>query len=590
MHSDVEAGAGGRAAGRAAAVLVIDDDVAVRRSLASVLAGAGMDALECGSADEALRVARLRHPDAAVVDFRLPDGDGLALAEELRKIDPQLPVLLLTGYASTESAVAAVGQLDAYLLKPVAPALLIDTVHQALDRRRQIEENRRLVVRLTRLNAYQALYDPLTALPNRALLEDRLHQAVASARRTGQRVAVLFVGLDRFTAVNDVRGHHAGDWLLKVAAARLAAQRRAADTVARFGGDEFVVVAPDIPDLATACRLADHLLGVLADPVAVEDREHRLTASIGIALSDPADVTSTPETLLRDADTAMDRAKEAGGGTWEVYDDTMRARLRERFDTEQGLRVAVSRGELALAYQPLVSLVDGRVCGAEALVRWDRPGRARELPGAFLPVAEEVGLVDDIDRWVLERAVADLGAARASGLAPADFRLWVNVSPARLATDDLGAEVHELLRAHAVPATMLGVEIVEDSIADPGAAERSLRRLCQLGVAVALDDFGTGHSTLARLVDLPITGLKIDQQFVAELGRAEESARGTAVVLGIIGLARALHLSLVAEGVETARQAEVLRRLGCEEAQGFHFARPGPVDVLWAAVSTSLRL
>lgn len=567
-------------------VLVVDDDAAVRGSLVAVLAAAGIEAVGCGRADEAVRLATEHPVGAAVVDYRLPDSDGLRLARWLRTLDPHLPVVLLTGHASTESAVAAVGQLDAYLVKPVAPPQLVRTVRQALDRRRMVDDNMRLVERLSRLNAYQALYDPLTALPNRALLEDRLHHAVASARRTGDPVAVLFVGLDRFTVVNDVRGHHAGDWLLKEAAGRLAAQRRASDTVARFGGDEFVLVAPAVPDLATACRLADHLLATLAEPVIVEGMEHRLTASMGIALGDPADPGTTPETLLRDAVTAMDRAKEAGGGTWEVYDEAMRSRLRRRFDTEQGLRVAVTRGELVLDYQPMVSLASGRVRGAEALVRWGRPGGSTELPGAFLPVAEEVGLLDDIDRWVLGRAVADLASARAAGAVPPGFRLWVNMSAARLAASGLDIEVEEVLAAHRVPPQMLGVEVVEEAIADPGAAERALRRLCQLGVAVALDDFGTGHSSLARLVELPITAIKIDRQFVAGLGGLQRGGRrGVAVVLGIIGLARALQLTLVAEGVETARQAAVLRSLGCDEAQGFHFARPGPVADLWAVVA-----
>lgn len=298
-------------------VLVVDEDTAVRGSVVELLRASGMRAQGCASVAEALTHQQADPPAVAVVDYRLPDGTGFALARALKERDPELPVLLLTAHVSTGSALAAVGQFDAYLRKPVAAPILVQTVRNAALRRRLAAENGQLVERLTRLNAYQALYDPLTGLPNRALLDDRLSQALAATRRGGGMVAVLFVDLDRFKLVNDLRGHQAGDALLKVVAERLAGARRSTDTVARFGGDEFVLVCPDVADSAASCRIADGLLAELRAPVAVEGVEHRITASIGIALGGgcrpghggDAHDEDSPQSLLRNADTAMYRAR-----------------------------------------------------------------------------------------------------------------------------------------------------------------------------------------------------------------------------------------------------------------------------------------
>ncbi|MGH9028360.1 MAG: diguanylate cyclase domain-containing protein, partial [Acidimicrobiales bacterium] len=235
-------------------VLVVDDDDAVRQGLIDVLATSGIRALGCGRRDEALQLQSEYHPAMVVVDYRLPDGSGLDLARQLKERDPELPVVLLTGYASIDNAVASVGQLDAYLIKPVSPQIFLQAAHNALGRRSLVAENRNLADRLQRLNAYQALYDPLTGLPNRALLDDRLVQTLASCRRSGTVLAVLFVDLDTFKVVNDLFGHHVGDQILKQIAERLAAARRSSDTIARFVGDEFVVVCPDVKSSAVACR------------------------------------------------------------------------------------------------------------------------------------------------------------------------------------------------------------------------------------------------------------------------------------------------------------------------------------------------
>jgi diguanylate cyclase (GGDEF)-like protein len=562
-------------------VLVVDDDEGVRQSLMDVLASSGIRAVGASRRDEALALQTSYEPAVVVVDYRLPDGSGIDLARDLKDRDPETPVLLLTGYASLDSAVAAVGQLDAYLIKPVAPQTFLQTIRNALARRGLVAENRNLVERLQRLNAYQALYDPLTGLPNRALLDDRLSQALAAARRTGSSLGVLFVDLDGFKIVNDLFGHHVGDQLLREMADRLAAARRQSDTVARFGGDEFVVVCPDIKTSAAACRIAEHLLDQLALPAEIEGVEHRLTASVGIAVTPPGAFSQSSETLLRNADTAMYRAKEGGRAGWELFDDAMRDRVLERFEVERGLRAGMETGDLALAYQPIVDTQSGALVGAEALLRWHRLDHGTILPVSFLSVAEESGLIVPIGRWALDKALSELADWQRQGVVPAGFHLWINVSPQQLANPHFADEVAELLVRHNVDPAMLGIEIVEEALRDVGATEKVLHGLRELGVSLNLDDFGAGHSNLSWLQELPITGLKIDRRFVATLDVPDDT-RGAAIVHGLLSLGHALGLSVVGEGVETEAQAEALRQMGCELAQGYFYAYPGTAKQLWA--------
>ncbi|HXX91561.1 MAG TPA: EAL domain-containing protein [Acidimicrobiales bacterium] len=563
-------------------VLVVDDDESIRETLVNVLASASVRAVGAGSAKEALKLLRLHEPAVVVVDYRLPDSSGIELAKEIKDLDPEMPVLLLTGFASLDSAIASVGQLDAYLIKPVAPQTFLQTIRNALARRGLVAENKNLVERLQRLNAYQALYDPLTGLPNRALLDDRLSQAIASSRRTGTSLAVLFVDLDGFKVVNDLFGHHVGDQLLREMADRLAEARRSSDTVARFGGDEFVVVCPDVRTSAAACRIAEHLLEELSRPAMVDGVEHRLTASVGIAVTSRGALSQSAETLLRNADTAMYRAKEEGRDGWEIFDDAMRDRVLERFEIERGLRAGMENGDLSLAYQPMVDLRTGAVVGAEALLRWHRAGYGTVLPGGFLSVAEESGLIVPIGRWVLEEALKDLARWQHEQRVPDGFRLWVNVSPHQLANPHFADLVGELMDERDLPLRHLGVEIIEEALRDVGATAKVLQALRELGVSVNLDDFGAGHSNLSWLQELPITGIKIDRRFVANLDRLGDD-RGSAIVSGLIGLGKALGLSIVGEGVENRAQADTLERMGCEHAQGYYFGYPGPAAQLWEA-------
>lgn len=302
-------------------VLLVGDDRELRQNLVEVLGLDGIETITAGRLDEALKLVVLHEPTVVIVDYQLPDGSGIDLAKEVKTHDPELPVLLLTGYATFETAVAAVGRLDAYLIKPVAPQQLRQSVTNALTRRRLVNQNRNLVDRLTRINAYQAMYDPLTGLLNRALLDDRLEQSLAISQRTGTSLALFFLDLDRFKVVNDLFGHQVGDQVLQEVAHRLLNSCRKTDSVARFGGDEFVIICTDIRSSSDACVFADHLLEGFTAPIEIDGFEHSVGVSVGIAVTVPGRRRISAETLLRNADTAMYRAKDAGRGRWELFDD-----------------------------------------------------------------------------------------------------------------------------------------------------------------------------------------------------------------------------------------------------------------------------
>ena len=564
-------------------VLLVDDDEDVRQTLVDVLGLDEIETITAGRVDEAMKLVLLHEPAVVVVDYQLPDGSGIDLAKQIKAHDPELPVLLLTGYATFDTAVDAVGRLDAYLIKPVAPQQLLHSVANALTRRRLLNQNRSLVDRLTRINAYQAMYDPLTGLLNRALLDDRLEQSLAISHRTGRSLALFFLDLDRFKVVNDLFGHQVGDQVLREVASRLSNSCRKSDSVARFGGDEFVIICADIRDSSDACVFADHLLETFVEPVEIDGFEHATSASIGIAVTVPGPRRVTAESLLRNADTAMYRAKEAGRSRWELFDNEMRAQVRERFEVERGLPVALAAGGLSVLYQKVVDTRADAVIGAEALLRWDRPGHGLMLPEHFLPIAEECGLIVPIGAWVLEQALTDLAAWMAAGQVSDPFRLWVNVSPKQLADPSFPELVVDLLTKHNVSPDALGFEILEEALLDVGAAKGIMKHLRSLGIALALDDFGAGYSNLSWLKDLPITGIKVDRQFIEALNSSD--GRGTAIVQGLVNLGHSLQLSVVGEGVETAEQARALHGIGCESAQGFFYGYPEPAARFWDAPS-----
>ncbi len=428
---------------------------------------------------------------------------------------------------------------------------------------RDVTDQRSLERQLVR----QATHDPLTGLPNRALLFDRLDRALARARRDGRSSAVLYLDLDRFKDVNDTLGHDAGDRLLVAVTARLRDCLREEDTLARQGGDEFTILLEDTTDVNAAARVAERLAAVLAVPFAIAGQEHRVTTSIGIVLATSA--YERPEDLLRDADIAMYRAKESGKARYAIFDAAMQAGLVARLGLERDLRRAVETGGLALHYQPIIDLRTGMVTEVEALARWSHPQRGFVPPSEFIVLAEESGLIRTLGRWVIEEACRQ---ARAWQLAGTPVAISVNLTAREFQHPSLAGEITAALVAAGLDARWLWLEITESlAMNDPDASIATLAALRALGVAVAIDDFGTGYSSLAYLQRLPVDVLKIDQVFINGLGTETED---TSIVTAIITLAHTLGLRVVAEGVETAAQADRLRALDCDLAQGYYFARP----------------
>jgi diguanylate cyclase (GGDEF)-like protein/PAS domain S-box-containing protein len=428
--------------------------------------------------------------------------------------------------------------------------------------------------------AHRALHDPLTGLPNRALLVDRLQHAIVRLRRQPGQLAVLFVDLDRFKLVNDGMGHGAGDAVLVEAASRLAQAARAEDTVSRFGGDEFTILCVDASP-QQACQLAERVLQAFEAPFAHEGREFHLSASIGVRIGGSG--AETADKLLRDADLALYSAKERGRSRMEVFDPTVRLSGVGRLELEQALRLAVRAGDLRLHYQPEVDLSSGRIVAVEALVRWQHAERGLLAPGEFIPVAEESGLIVAIGEWVLEEACRQLASWRADGTADAGLRMAVNVSARQLCSPGLPETIAAALaRAGLEPGALL-VEITESAlIQDAELSDTNLQALRDMGVAIALDDFGTGFSSLGQIRDLPaVDVIKVDRSFTAGLGRNDADG---AVVTAVLVLARSLGVEAVAEGIETPAQLELLRGLGCDIGQGFHFARPLAADAIASVI------
>ena len=428
--------------------------------------------------------------------------------------------------------------------------------------------------------AHQALHDPLTGLANRALLLDQLTRILLRRDRPAGSVALLFLDLDRFKVVNDSLGHTAGDQLLFAAAERLVGVLRPDDIVARLGGDEFVVLLEGLDDLREPVSLAQRIHRALKEPVMVDGNEVFTTVSIGIAVTTSSD--DTADGLLRDADAAMYLAKARGRDRYEIFDEDLRTQATERLRTETYLRRAVEMGEIEVYYQPELSLDTGEMVGVEALARWHHPVAGLLEAGAFIELAEDSGLILDLGAWVLGEACRQAGVWRREH-PDHDLTMRVNLSARQIAQPTLVDLVVGALERGGLEPPSLCLEITETALmADPAAGLKVLQDLRALGVRLAIDDFGTGYSSLSYLKRFPVDVLKIDRSFVDGLG---EDPEDTAIVTAIISLSRALGLRVVAEGVETRRQLDELRRLGCDRAQGFMFARPRPAQLLWDVVT-----
>ncbi|MDQ1517487.1 MAG: hypothetical protein QOE80_3317 [Actinomycetota bacterium] len=434
--------------------------------------------------------------------------------------------------------------------------------------------------RADRALAEQALHDPLTGLPNRVLFLNRLNHALSRNERQRNRLAVLFLDLDGFKHVNDSLGHDVGDALLVAVARRLGGVLRPGDTLARFGGDEFTVLCDQLTDEEQAIVVARRLADALVDPIDLGGgSEVVVSISIGVAFSGRDD--DSADHLLRDADVAMYRAKEQGRARWEVFDVAMHTRAAYRLEVVKDLRRARELGQMALEYQPQVSMVDGRILGVEALLRWRHPQQGLLSPAEFIPLAEESQLILPIGSWVIREACAQLAAWQDEFPGAADLEMCVNVSARQLASDDLVSVVSAAIAEHRLDPTKVCLEITESVLMeDADFYLEALRRLFRVGVRVAVDDFGIGYSSLAYLRRFPVDVLKLDRAFIEGLGTGADTTQARAIVRAVIEMAHALQLTLVAEGIETADQAAALCRLGCDLGQGYWFARPQSPDAL----------
>jgi len=418
---------------------------------------------------------------------------------------------------------------------------------------------------------HAALHDTLTDLPNRALLSDRLEQAIKQAARVKAKFGVLFVDLDRFKMVNDSIGHDGGDRLLRTVAERLRRRVRNSDTVARQGGDEFIVMLPELGAVADVERVAESLLGEIAKPIQIFGNDYVVTGSIGISLY-PEHGTDA-QSLLKNADAAMYHAKVLGKNTYRIFTEDLHQQASEDIRIENLLRLAIEREQLEVFYQPRIDLATGRVCGLEALARWRQSVLGWVDPCKFIPIAERAGLISRLGDWVLRRACKDL--AYLSGLGHGDLRLSVNLSHCQLSEPGLVASVRSALQEFALDPRRLELELTETAIArDVEHAAEIMKGFEAAGISIAIDDFGTGYSSLSKLKCFPIRTLKIDRCFVDSLPHEEDDV---AIVLAIIAMAKRLRIRVVAEGVETIDQRQFLIRHQCDEGQGYLFGRPMPL-------------
>lgn len=424
------------------------------------------------------------------------------------------------------------------------------------------------------LISFQAYHDQLTHLPNRALLQDRLTLALTQARRDSGMVAIMYIDLDRFKLVNDTYGHAMGDELLKAIAQRIRACLRASDTLSRHGGDEFIVLLPDVGSEADALMVAEKILATLQMPFTLMDREFNATVSIGLAFYPGDDETS--EGLIRKADIAMYQVKIRGKNSCQRYQREMSVSHDRRVAFENDLREALVRNEFIVLYQPQIDARTRQMSGVEALIRWQHPVYGLLTPGDFISVAEESGFIEQISDWVLDQGCAQLRKWQALG--HADLKLAVNISPQEFNQGRLGERLQQAIRKHQVPAHTLEIEITENLLLDD--AERvigTVRELRKLGLQIAVDDFGTRYSSLNYLRRFAISRIKIDKSFIRDLG-VDEGA--SSIVHAILGIARGMGLHVLAEGVESEAHMQMLLALGCHEMQGYYFSKPASVDAI----------
>lgn len=561
-----------------AKVLIAEDEAAIRQNLSRLLTIEGFAVRTAENGKEALALARAELPDIVLSDVMMPelDGHGLLAALRAEPMTAHVPFVFLTARADRSDIREGMNLgADDYLTKPFQREEVLSTLRARIARRRQEADSQATL----RQAANRLLhYDPVTDLPNRTLLLEKMHAARQICQRRNTSAAVMVLGLDGFSRINDSLGHAAGDHVLRELADRLFQQVQSSafvgelDTVARLGGDMFAVLLVDFDDEPFLSEYCGRLTTALAGATRVGGTEVFLGACAGIALY-PRDGDS-PESLLEHAETALHHAKTAGPGQRRFFAGDMNARAARRLRLHNDLHRALAQGEISLHYQPQVAVESGALIGFESLMRWQHAELGMVSPAEFIPVAEENGLIVALGTWALGEAARQTQSWRAQGLG--DYRMAVNLSTRQFAAGDLVEQVARALRESALPPALLELEITE-SIAMHGV-ERTIETLNELkaqGVKLAMDDFGTGYSSLSYLKRFPIDTLKIDQSFVRNLHTDPGDA---AIARAVIALAHSFGMSVIAEGVETAEILQYLADLSCEEYQGYYFSKPLPAE------------
>jgi len=574
-----------------AVILIIDDIPANLGVMVDVLETEGYRSLVARNGAEGFRCAESEQPDLILLDVMMPGENGFSLCRRLKAsvTTRHIPVIFMTSLDDLQDKLQGfdAGGVD-YIAKPLQIAEVVTRVRTHLElsalRRQLAAQNRELLlardeleerVRLrTAALKHLAHHDPLTGLANRTLFQQRLGHLIAHARRRNEAIATMFLDLDQFNQINDSFGHAVGDMVLREISKRLSRCLREEDALARWGGDEFVVALATGDVEQQSRQIAESMLQELSEPVFAEKHELHLSGSIGISLypRDGEDV----QTLLRAADTAMYHAKEKGRGTLEFFTPALTANVQHRTNLAALLHGAQARKELYLQYQPQVEIDTGRILGAEALMRWQRPELGAISPTEFIPIAEDTGLIQQLGEWALRQACAEAKRWHDAGH---PLTVAVNLSVRQLADPRLGAKVARVLRETGLPGRALELEITENLLMQPTDEILGvLQGFKDLGIGLTVDDFGIGYSSLSYLQRFPIQALKIDRTFVKRIGLAQQD---DAIVSAIIALAQSLQLRVLAEGVETAAQSEFLRTRGCRLAQGYFYSWPvGPEQFL----------
>jgi diguanylate cyclase (GGDEF)-like protein len=562
-------------------VLVIDDEEQIRNLLIDLL-GNAYQCSDAGSAEEALAALSKDTFDLVISDIDMGGMSGLELVPRVHSLSPDTVVVMLSGNQDIEFAIKAlrVGAFD-YITKPIDLRHVEASVERALNHCNLLKEKRRykeqiemLLQQRTAEVDWLAYYDTVTQLPNRALFEDRLTQAVAIAKASDQSLGVLFISLDQFKKVNDSLGHGPGDTLLREFAERLKSCIHKSDTVARFGNDEFALLRTQIDGTKDVIETIGSLSQVLKFSFDLPGHELYATASVGVSLF-PLDGEDS-HTLLKNAGAALYKAKRSGGANYQFFTADMHDLATSRLALETNLRRAIQNEEFLLHYQPRVSVDSLMITGVEALVRWQHPQLGLVSPSEFIPLAEDTGLIAPIGEWVLRTACLQGQRWRDQGFAP--IHIAVNISARQFHDQHLLQTIIRILEETGLPPKYLELELTESSIMQNAEfASGMLSRLKGMGINISIDDFGTGFSSLASLKRLPIDALKIDKSFVRDATSDPDDA---ALVMAIITLAHNLRLKVIAEGVETEDQLRFLQLLRCDEIQGDFFSKPLPSERL----------